>query len=228
MSEQGTGESAPHRQFVITQKTPYEWLASQRSSTDMVVRKQVAADIVKNAQELEPEVVWPDIIGRITYRDRAAGGTFRSIRAVEMDTAATVASVARNMGWGMDAPEIVFMSGQYFVNTLTGSIYQLNDRIREAEEGRRKFVTEGNKEETLARERDEAGRLGAFRRRIGDSAGQYAENEGLNTEYQEALRELLKSTGSRMSSIRARALEHIKQGNYSEATRIIQEARGQA
>lgn len=212
--------SAQDRKFNISLKTPHEWLASQRSWSDWLVRVRITDDIVANAMELESGVEWGVVLNHIisiSDRQRYVGKS-----AITQSIAMTVGAVASNMGWHMHSPEVVYMSGFHPFWSLSKDLAILNRRLEEAEEGKRKFISEEAEEETIEREKREAGKIGAYRRRIGDSLEVYSQQTlPSNPLYLDILQGLLYLGHSKARDQRYRIFELLKKGKLEETAQIL-------
>jgi len=208
------------RVFAISSKTPHQWLASE-SSKGVTFRNRVAGDIILNARELEPRIDWQEVVNCayavVMGRERHIGKTGIADSITE-----SMGTVAANMGWNMDAPKVVYMSGYHFLWILGDKLDSLNKRLQSAAEIT--FLTEEAKEETLKKEKQTAGRLGIFHQRLGESLSVYARMnlpEEKFESYLEVLRSLSYLSRLKMSNERSKILKLVKAGSIEEASVII-------
>ncbi|MDO8619525.1 MAG: hypothetical protein Q7R49_06335 [Candidatus Daviesbacteria bacterium] len=217
-------EQLSEKQFNISPKTPHAWLASQERWGNKSALLTVADDIVANAMELEKGVNWYEILDRtfaIVHRYGINGrGDIRYTGkfAIQNSIAATVGSVASNMGWNMSSPEVVYMSGYHFFWGLGKDVDRLDQKI--AGSNARTFSSEEAKEAALKKEGEEASRLGAFRKRLGETldifAQQNFESKNLDT-YLKILRNLIYLPNKGINLDRAKVFALLKSGDIASA-----------
>lgn len=210
----------PPSTFSISPKTAHEWLVEQkRPGFDYAA--QLKEDIIKNAMEIEKGVNWGDVISSISWirqGKRHEGGA-----AIQQSVATTVGAIARVMGWNMHTPEVVYMSSYCIIHPLTTRIDALNKDIAAIENGTHRFPTDDAKTQKLTAEKQEAGKLGAFRKKLKDSTKAYADTSlPQDDTYRAVLRMLIRTGHDSTRTIRDKALRRLKNGNASEALEILQ------
>lgn len=215
------------RTFHITPKTPHETLAKVELWTRYYnPRLMVARDMLANAKELEDGVVWPEIQDQII----AISGKrrYHSTDALARSVAGSLGSVASYMGWDMHSPEVVYMSTYHIMFTLGKRVQGLNERLALADE--RQFISDELRQKTLAKEKADAGRLGAFEKRIRQSLQEYAQQFlPPDDRYLQVLQSLLYSSHIGITvKQRNKIMDYIKQGNIDQAYAVIEEIRANA
>lgn len=206
------------QKFQISPKTHHEWLASVRSWGDWKARLRVAEDIITNAREVESGVDWSEILDR-TFAKVHGRDHYTGKLAVTNSIAGTVGSVASNMGWSMQSPEVVYMSGYYFFWGLGKDIDSINQRLNKIDE--RIFDSEESRKKRLQKEQDDVARLGTYRKRLGNSLDFYTNQSfpagGLD-EYLEILQKLLwAGHNNQLGSKRYPIFNLLKAGQIREA-----------
>lgn len=135
---------------------------------------RLAKDIVTNAMELAPDVSWEEVLSaRNTYWGKGRS-TYEGRSAVEVSVARSLRPVAEQMGWGMDTPVAVYMSGLYFCRVLERSMRNQSKRVKEAKKGKRKFISDEARVATIASEEGEIGNLGGFKGKIEIALAKFA------------------------------------------------------
>lgn len=138
-------EASP--EFYITPKTLHRTLLTHKDwrSRSSDLSNLLAGDIIKNAQELlgQDEVDW-DLILRNTRLDYS-WRVYTGRQAMRFSIAGTLGWMASRVGWDMHSPEVVYMSGYYFVHESGKAINQLNQVLQAITEGTRGFSDEKKK-----------------------------------------------------------------------------------
>lgn len=205
--------------FQISGKTSNTWLNEHRRElTTWDFRHKLADDIIANARELTSEVAWGEILDNVIWITSNRNNKGRAAIATSVATA--VGSVAREMGWNMDSPQVVYMSGLVFVNFLGRRLAHLGELVKGLEEGKGDFPNEEIKEERLKERKAECARLGTFSHRITGALESYAGDnlpEATDPQYREILDRLLFIGHTSMALIKDRALTAFKRGNFEQA-----------
>lgn len=204
----------PTKEFVISAKTTYLQLAGEKSIRDSRLRWRIAGDVINNARELERGINWVEVLSHIFWvQDK---DIFYGRKAIANSIAVSLASIAINMGWSMHSPEVVYMSGLHPLRGLVKHIESLDENIAKAPE--RKFESEEKKEEIIRKERDEAGRLSIFRKRLEESLGEYAkQNLPENPTYLRILRRILYVK----PEIRRKIIFFLRNGQIESAATLL-------
>lgn len=207
------------REFHITPKTPNIWLATQRNWYAAGVRERITEDIVTNGMELEGEIDWGVVLNHMTCVSQEKRYIGRA--ALENSIAATIGSVASNMGWDMHSPPVVYMSGFHPFWALGKDIELLNARLQLGKDGKRLFKNDAAREAVLTREAEDVERIGGFREKLGNALEAYA---GLTLPedplYVRILQRLIywKFKGT---ALRYRTLELLRLGNHQDVAAIL-------
>ncbi len=203
----------------ISEKTPNTWLKEHKKEwATMDLRNKLADDIITNARELTSEVSWGEILDGISWV--SSGQNYKGRSAIATSVATVIGTVAKEMGWNMDSPQVVFMSGSVFVNFLGRRLAHLGELVKGLEAGKGDFPTEELRQERLQERTAENARLGVFSHRITEALESYMGAnlpEVTNPQYQEIL-SMLPFTGHQsMTLIRDRALTAFKKGRLEQA-----------
>ncbi len=203
----------------ISDKTPNTWLKEhQKEWATNDVRDKLTDDIITNARELTSEVDWGEILKNTTWV--AKEGNYIGRPAVAISVARVIGTVAREMGWNMDSPQVVYMSGSVFVNFLGRRLAYLGDSIKAIEEGKVNFPTEEITQGKLAERKTENARLGTFSHRLTEAMESYIENnqpEATDPKYREILHRLPFTGHQSMLQARNKALIAFKNGKLEQA-----------
>lgn len=207
--------------FRISPKTTNAWLASyDRIESNFCLA--VADDIIANARELEGGINWSEILANQTFVTSHGRSRYSGKSAIARSVAVTVGTVALQMGWNMDTPEVVYMSGYHFFWELGKTVGYLTKRIQAAEE--RIFITEEAKQTTIKRETDYANQLNSFREKLGQSLDVFAHQnlppENLDI-YLEILGEITYPLHKEIRYKRYAIFQLLKAGDIAGAARIL-------
>lgn len=165
-------EPVKARSFVISNKTSNSWLVEQRGLRQSSAMSRIAGDIIDNACELEGGINWDEILKRVSWLTYTGGETLHGQSAIANSVSVTLALVAARMGWDMHSPEVVYISGFYFLKFITKRTEILETNLVNAPT--RKFISEEKKGETIGKEQDERDNLVVSKERLGESLGEYA------------------------------------------------------
>lgn len=165
-------KQAPTRQFEITSKTSWDFLRENYVGPGKnKVWGIVAEDIAKNAKELEQDIDWENTLKHLSvdlYITRSP-----NINAIAHTIAKPVANIAVNMGWNMDSPEIVYISGFYFYQLFKNRTDYLEEQQKNL--NKRKFLTDEDRQRTLAKEQSEAGEARENAQKLKNALDEYAD-----------------------------------------------------
>lgn len=208
------------RVFRITPKTSNKVLASYERLASSSIKKSIAGDMKKNAQELVGE----DLNFILDLIHIEAGGIrAKGINAVAFSVAPTVGSFALRMGMDMHSPEIVYMSGYYFYQVLDHRSQKLKPLVEAGRQGERTFETEEQEKKQLDKEKQEAEKVAAFKDKLQASLTQFAEQKGLSDpRYLEILRRLTFMLSSDGQEKKAKIIDLLKTGNIAGAYEVLQ------
>ena len=221
--EQGrpSSTSADTRVFQISPKTPHEVLMNPSSIVGSPSYR-LAEDMENNARELEGNVDWREIFLHTCVTKN--GDTYIGKAAIAKSIAPTLRFIAIEMGWDMNAPEIVYVGGLYFCWVLDEGIQKTTVRVKQAIEGERRFISGNARENTIKKEEDKIERFGAFKSRIEESLAEFAKQKLSNGErYLKILRELLFSGVNPRFSYQRRnkLLSLLREGKIEEAYTVV-------
>lgn len=212
------------RRFPTTPEIP-----NKRRLTTNADRLKVADGIIANAKSLVA-VDWEEILPiHTSYIPRLGRYTGRD--SVAHSIAPTVNSVVSRMGLNMDAPEIVYMSGYYFLRWSEIKLGTLNE-IKEDTRTKITFVSDDARQTKLAQETEDTRKLENFRNKLSQSLDYFVDiqsfiqefpSEGLET-YLDILRFFLyppdsyKRKGTNSKNI---VYDLLKRGDIEGAARIL-------
>ncbi len=211
----------------ISPKSSYQWLAVS-NIVEFDVRAKIGEEILINARELNPNVHWGVILDAITFapgssilsRDTRAKNSYRGAAAVSEAFARGIGITAKIMGWGMDHPSVVYMSGSG-VKALIGSKLGLLDRqIAAINKGETIYSSDEIRQSRLDEMSKEASELGEYRSRIDQALEEYAKlaiPESADPDYLKVLTNLPWMGHGSKRDLRNRVYTNLKSGNYASA-----------
>lgn len=162
----------PSREFTITRKTTWAVLTRDYSGGGKNdIWGKVAKDILANAEELEEGLDWEEIQKGLFANLLITNSLGKS--AIAHTIARPVAIIAVNMGWNMDSPEIVYISGFYFYQRFKSRADSLEKQHENLTE--RKFLTDEDRQKTSVQERLEAERAKADSQKLKNALDEYAD-----------------------------------------------------
>lgn len=204
------------RIFVITPKTTHAWITEQKDGRGSVLIGRLTDDILVNVAELGGEDNLDDVINTVSWIN--GGKRYVGRFAIQQTIAPTVGSIAREMGWSMHTPQIVYMSPYSLFSSISSRVDYLKGDIKEIEEERHRFPTPEAKEAKYAAEKKEVDKLVAFNARLRSAAEAYADMVlPVDPVYRDVLRGLLRSGHTSTTTIRRSALNHLRQGRVEQA-----------
>lgn len=212
-------EDRPGRTFLITPKHSNAWLRGQEYR-DIRVRREIAEDMLANAREVEGGVDWFYVYDSIRTETQEKFVT--GPEALAESRARAVGLLARDLGLNLDAPEVVYLSTYFILWSLKNRLANLHTRIDEIEKGVR-IVETSEKEQKIKEVNAEAGRAGAFHKRISESLTAYTDQHLSGKEkYLSVLRTLMflhrKSTEY---DRRPGIIKRLKNGDVDKAYEIL-------
>lgn len=211
------------QKFGISDKLPHAWIADQSVVASNEYSGRLTTDIFNNAKELEPGVDWVEVTGTAKW-SKSKGALMKGLPAIEARVSRLVGSVAREMGWDMDSPEIVYMSTYAFVRPLRKRIIELNENIKAVETGQRKFPSLEIGEQRVAAETTEAIRLEEYNNRLTEKVELFADEAWPGDEYyRKTLQALLRTGHTSTINQRKKALTQLKDGKPEESYKILSE-----
>lgn len=214
----------PKREFSISPKTSYQDLATGGLRNDRV-KRQIADDMITNVKELVGDTNGLDIVlSRAAVAQRGILYEHRGRDALADNTGPTMGLIAVEMKWHMHAPEMVYVSGQYFLSAAKKELAALNKRVKETREGKRRFESEDAKQATYQQEQARAAQVYSFARQVSDSSEKYAQqNLPANHAYLRILTKLLRLDFAKMSLNARRFLfDLLKKREFDQALTAIE------
>lgn len=215
-------ESLP-RIFYISPKSSHAWITEhikEKSRSDF--NKKITDDIIANAMEAEPGVAWPEIIGLASYVDDGQGYRGRSALAKRFTRA--INSTAYSMGWDMSSPQVVYMSIHALIIPVSERLNALNEDTNAIERGTHSFPTNEQRQQRLDAEMQEAGRLGAFIKRLSETAEKYADEFiPKGSEYRNVLKKIIHTGHVSAQKERRVAQDRLRRGDVTGALKKLSE-----
>lgn len=222
MAEQPSGALAESTPVSTTNpaKLTHQWLEAN-PLTKADVKDQIGADILQNAQALNPDIPWGAVLQIVSWaRPGIARRPFTGRLAITIAVAQGIGSAAREMGWNMDSPQVVYMGSSAISSLISRRLSSIAETETNIQTGVHRFPTEELKQQRLSELTEESGKLGVCVQRIQSALEQYSKEnipEAENPAYLEALKAFpFMSYGSKILN-RDKAYTDFKKGEYQSA-----------
>lgn len=200
----------PPEHIFISPKTSKELMQLSyddfSSQTDKNKTKAITDDIVQNARELASDIAWGEVLS-------LEKGKYDSLE-VALPTR-QMEQVVRKIEWGMSYPEVVFMSGNHFSQTLARRLTILTRNLSNTQ---RRFTDEEKKEKTIAAEESEHARLSVFKHKLSTAVSIFSKERLIvEPEYLQVLSEILYAK----PRSRKDAIAHFIKGDSQTALKVL-------
>lgn len=229
MPEQGSVETPNSlsekvivRGFQISPKSSHDWIVEHgTTSGSSEYRQKLTEDIISNGVEIEQGVSWHDVLSTVSWYERGIKYTGKS--AISHSLAPVLGGVAREMGWNMHTPQMVYMSVYVFLGSLGLKLKGINENITAIMSGSSSFASEEVKQMRLKILNDEAGRFGVFMKRIRTSIEEYADGHLPDDENYRSVLQMLTRVGTRQVNKNSgrKAMTALKHGDTKTAYSIL-------
>jgi len=215
--------------IIISPKTQFADLQGANWST-MEPKNTVTHDVVQNAREL------------YAHSGIDFGATLQSVyivsdqrytgqAAVKSSVATNIGTVAAAMEWNMHDSHVVYMSGAHLTWALGKNLQEIHRIFEQVEAGERTFPDEETRRRIMGERAGRFKRFNDFRTVMEDTLNQYAQQEGIDSEYQEILRNLLYIGDSKSWSkekmtagTRRKIFTSLKSGDIHKAHTLMQDS----
>ncbi len=133
------------------------------------IRRSLTQNIIANGKQFAPSADWNAILDCVT-ENTIEGRPIQGESLISKYFTPKLASIAFRMGWGMDTPEVVYISGFYFTNYLAERLNKLQFQLA----GGMTFQTDAQKEKILEGKRNEAFKIDGLKIELDGGLSEFA------------------------------------------------------